>query len=333
MSENLEFQAKFVAQLKSVFPTNISIAEELSDLLEVSTDSIYRRLRCQSSFSFDEVALISQKFGVSVDGLLAQNSLQVSFNFSPMYQEPMNFENYFKFFAHYLNELASHKGTRIIYAGEDVPVFRHFKFPNISAFKSFYWSKAVLNDKNLIGKKFNPEFVSSEIIEMNKQTYNTYCRIDRTEIWSQETLTSTLIQIEFFWESGLFESREIALMVIDDIRKMMAELQDDCDYSGETKGERRGEFILYNSEVFIGNNCVLIESGESKMNDRIFLGYNTFSSISTYNAAFSKETKMWMENLMKKSLLLSGTGEKQRSKFFNKMEEYISTLEKKILSD
>lgn len=324
---------KFVEQLKTVFPTNLSLAEELSDLLNVSTDSIYRRLRCQSSFTFDEVALISKKFGVSVDGLLGQNSLQVSFNFNPMYQEPMNYKNYFKFFSHYLKELSGYKGTRIIYASEDVPVFRHFNFPNISAFKSFYWSKAVLNDKNLIGKKFHPEFVSAEIIDMNKHTYQTYCKIDRTEIWSQETLSSTLNQIEFFWESGLFENKDIALLVVDDIRKMMTELQNDCDNALDSSSEKRGEFILYNSEVFIGNNCVLIEPGESKMSERVFLGYNTFSSISTYNVAFSKETRMWMENLMKKSLLLSGTGEKQRSKFFNKMEEHISALEKKILSD
>lgn len=330
MNDNLEFQARFVAQLKSVFPPNISLAEELSDLLEVSTDSIYRRLRCQSTFTFDEIAVISQKFGVSLDGLLSQNSLQVSFTFNPMYSELMNFENYFRFFSHYLKELSTHKGVRILYAGEDVPVFRHFKFTNLSAFKYFYWNKAILNDKNLTGKKFNAGYVSPEIIEMNKQTYNTYRQIDRTEIWSQETLSSTLIQIEFFWESGLFETKEQALSVTGDIRMMMAELHADCDTDAPSSPGNMGDFVLYNSEIFIGNNCVLIEPGESKMNARVFLGYNTFSSISTYNAAFSSETRQWMDNLMKKSILLSGSAEKQRSKFFNRMGDQILALEKKI---
>ena len=38
MIDAYEFQAKFVAQLKSVLPQNISLAEELSDLLNISTD-------------------------------------------------------------------------------------------------------------------------------------------------------------------------------------------------------------------------------------------------------------------------------------------------------
>lgn len=102
MNDGFQFQEKFVAQLKSLIAPNISLADELADLLNVSTDSIYRRLRCQSGFSFDEVATISKKFGVSVDGLLAVDSLQVNFNFNPMFEEKSNFGKYLKWFSDYL---------------------------------------------------------------------------------------------------------------------------------------------------------------------------------------------------------------------------------------
>lgn len=101
MNDGFQFQEKFVAQLKSLIAPNISLADELADLLNVSTDSIYRRLRCQSGFSFDEVATISKKFGVSVDGLLAVDSLQVNFNFNPMFEEKSNFGKYLKWFSDY----------------------------------------------------------------------------------------------------------------------------------------------------------------------------------------------------------------------------------------
>lgn len=328
--ENYEFQEKFVAQLKSVIPNNISLAEELADLLNLSTDSVYRRLRCQSAFSFDEIACISKKFGVSVDGLLNMDSLQVTFNFNPMYEEKSNFGKYLKWFANYLTELANTPGTRIIYAAEDVPLFRHFNYSNLSAFKSFYWSKAVLNSEFFIGKKFNPEVVPEEIIEINKQTYSSYSKIDSIEIWTEETLTSTLKQVEFFWESDLFENRDQVLIVIDEIKQMMDELKADCENSHKNGPGKQGEFKLYNSEVMIGNNCVSIEPGESKLSERVFLGHNTFNSLSTYNAAFTKETRLWMENLTKKSLLLSGTAEKQRAKFFKKMHDHIMLLENSV---
>ncbi len=331
MNIEFQFQEKFVTQLKSIVPANMSLADELADLLKVSTDSIYRRLRCQSSFSFDEVAIISNKFRVSVDGLFNVDSLQVTFNFNPMYDATSNFGKYLEWFAKYLTELSKIKGTRIIYAAEDVPVFRHFKYKNLSAFKSFYWSKAVLNNEFFIGKKFNSNFVPQEIIDINKQAYDSYCQIDSIEIWTEETIMSTLKQVEFFWESDYFENRDQAMVVINEIRDMIDELKMECENNLKNSDTRRGQFVFYNSDLMIGNNTVLIEPGESNLLDRVFLGHNTFNSISTYNASFAKETRLWMENLTKKSMLLSGTAEKQRSKFFKTMEAHINVLEKLVM--
>ena len=167
------------------------------------------------------------------------------------------------------------------------------------------------------------------IIEMNKKTYSDYSKINYVEIWTDETLTSTLKQVEFFWESDLFETQQQALQVVDEIRQMMDELKSLCETEQQASGQ--GSFMLYNSEVMIGNNCVLIEPGDSKSGERVFLGHNTFNAISTYNAAFSKETKLWMDNLIKKSILLSGSAEKQRARFFKRMEDKINALEKNVM--
>ncbi len=331
MSDGFQFQEKFVAQLKTIVPPNLSLADELADLLQVSTDSIYRRLRCQSAFSFDEVALISKKFGLSVDALLSLDSLQVSFTFNPMFEENANFGNYFKWFSEYLAGLVDIPNTNIIYTAEDVPIFRHFNYFNLSAFKSFYWSKAVLNTEFFVGKKFNTSIVPKEIIETNKRAYNCYSQLNSIEIWTEETLTSTLKQVEFFWESDLFENKEQVILVINDIRQMISELKTDCENSFKNHPSRRGEFKLYNSEVMIGGNCAMIEPGSSKFSTRVYLGHNTFNSLSTYNAAFNRETRLWMDNLIKKSLFLSGSAEKQRARFFKKMDDQINLLEKGIL--
>lgn len=332
-STGFEFQEKFVAQLKSVIAPNISLADELADLLKVSTDSVYRRLRCQSSFSFDEVAIISKKFGVSVDGLLNVDSLQVTFNFNPLFEAPDNFLKYLKWLAQYLSELANLPKAKIIYAAEDIPVFRHFNYSNLSAFKSFYWSKAVMNYEIYSNKKFNPNLIPAEVIEINKKTFASYSQINSIEIWSDESLTSTLKQVEFFWESDLFENRHQVLLIISDIRQMMEDLKNECVNSCKKHPNQSGEFMLYNSDLMIGNNCVLIDPGDSRLDERVFLGHNTFNAISTYNAAFRKETRNWMDNLTKKSMLLSGSAEKQRAIFFRKMDEKINALEKTVMGN
>ncbi|MFI5171977.1 MAG: helix-turn-helix domain-containing protein [Chitinophagales bacterium] len=333
MSSGFEFQEKFVTQLKSIIASNIGLADELAMVLNLSTDSVYRRLRCQSAFSLDEVAIISKKFGVSVDGMLNLDELQVNFHFNPMFEEPTNFQKYLKWFADYLIELSQIQGLRVIYAAEDVPLFRHFNFPNLSAFKSYYWTKAVLHSDFFKAKKYTRDIVSDEILAINKQAYVAYSQINSVEIWTEETLTSSLKQVEFFWESDLFENKDQAILVINDIRYMLDELRTDCENSYKNHPSKRGQFTLFNSEVMIGNNCVLIEASDSNFKEQVFLGHNTFNNLSTHNAAFARETRLWMDNLSKKSLQLSGTAEKQRARFFKKMYEKVDALIKNIAGE
>lgn len=333
MKKEFEFQKKFVEQIKSVFPAHISMAEELSELLNISQDSIYRRLRCQSFFTFDEVALISKKYGISLDGLLSHDSLQVSFNFNPMYDDKSNFEKYMIWFSEYLTFLSQKVGTTITYVSEDVPLFRHFKYDTLSSFKSFYWNKAVLNNPNLIGKKFHQDIISEKIREFKRKTIESYYKINSIEIWTDETLKSTLKQVEFFWETDQFESAEHAILVINDIRQMMTDLKTECENGFKDIVNQKGKFNFFVSEVMIGNNCVLIDFDDMKTPGRVFLSHNTFNSISTYNSAFANETRQWIENIKGKSILISGSAEKQRAIFFKKNNDLINALEKMILGN
>ena len=195
MSDPLHFQEKLVAMLKQSIADNVSLAAELSDLLNISMDSVYRRLRCQSTFSIDEVGLIAERFGISLDGLFRKEDNQVNFNFNPMYGLPFNFSKYLEWYASYLTELAKIPGTKVIYAAEDIPVIRHFKYPHLSAFKAYYWSKAVLNVEVFKSKVFDFSEISQSLIDNNKKTADAYAKLNVTEIWSEETITSTLGQV------------------------------------------------------------------------------------------------------------------------------------------
>ena len=330
MSEKIHFQEKFLSLLKTMVASNINLADELADMLNISTDSVYRRLRGQSAFSIDEVGVIAEKFDIPMESIFSTSKQQASFNFNRLYNNANNFIVYLGWYADYLSSLTAVPGTRIIYAADDVPVLRHFNFHYLAAFKAFYWSKAVLNIDYLPNQKFNLEAIPKDLVELNKKTAEVYSKLDCTEIWTNETITSTLKQVQYYWECDFFESNADALLVLADIRQMLNQMNKECEQNDQEGRERIGHFMLYNSDVMIGNNCVLIEPGNSQLPKRVFLGYNTFNTLSTKDDAFIDETSLWMNNLIKKSILLTGSGEKQRSIFFRKMEEKLSALEKSI---
>ncbi|MCB9252939.1 MAG: hypothetical protein H6605_10760 [Flavobacteriales bacterium] len=330
MGSEMHYQEKFVELLKKTLPSNINPAEELADILSVSTDSIYRRLRCQSSFTFDEAVRISKAFGISLDSMIHDQNQKVTFSYTPMYEDSLNFKSYFEGFQDFLKKASLSERSRIVYAAEDIPVFRHFNHPFLSSFKSFYWKKSVLNSPDIQGAKYDPNIVSEELRILNQNTFKIYEQLNRVEIWTNETIDSTLNQVDFFWESGFFEKKDDALQVMDEIQDLINLLSAECESTGEAVLGKPHESLLYFCEVVIGNNSVLIESGKDDDSGTVYLGYNTFNSIATDNPAFIKETRSWIENLIKKSILLTNSGEKQRLKFFRKMAAKIDALKAKI---
>lgn len=330
MTEHLPFQEKLVASLKLSIADNVSLAAELSDLLNISMDSVYRRLRCQSAFSFDEVGLIAARFGITLDGLVKNEAHQVNFNFNPLFDLPFNFVKYLEWYATYLSEMALISGTRLVYAAEDIPVIRHFKYPHLSAFKAYYWSKAVLNLEVFRSKQFDFSEVSKTLIEYNQKTAEAYAKLDVVEIWSEETINSTLRQIRYYFDCGFFDQASTVLLLLTELRDMMEHMEKECQENDLPHRERKGDFKLYTSDLMIGNNCVWVEPGKQVSPERIFLGHNTFNTISTTDPKFVSETKMWVNNLIKKSVLLTGSAEKQRLIFFKKMYERIAVLENYI---
>lgn len=65
-------QGSFFQVIKDHLPGHISLVDELADTLEVSNDSAYRRIRGETSLTFDEIAILSIKYGVSIDNLTAR---------------------------------------------------------------------------------------------------------------------------------------------------------------------------------------------------------------------------------------------------------------------
>jgi hypothetical protein len=70
--------------------------------------------------------------------------------------------------------------------------------------------------------------------------------------------------------------------------------------------------------------------GDSKV---LYLTHNTLNKIVTVNREFCDATERWIQNLIKKSNLISGVSEKQRFQFFNRMKSQLGLLEKNIRED
>lgn len=327
---NFPFQARLVDILRKQVPQNISLPQELSEVLQISTDSAYRRLRGQSAFSLDETVLVCKHFDVPLEMLNELITNVVSFRYQPAGSSEAEFSGFLQHFLTQIKGISQFEHRRIFYAAEDIPLFHLYALPLLSAFKFFYWQKTILNVETLQNQRFSEGWNFAELTALASKASLAYAEVESTEIWTEATMASTLKQITFYWEAGLFENRPDALQVLEELRVLVQNLQRQCDLGLKIRpggAVSQTPFHCYMSDLMIGNNCVLVETNDRKTS---FLGYNTFNFMSTGNRTFNEQNELWMNNLISKSTLISRTAEKIRNQFFKQLYGQIDALKRFI---
>lgn len=319
-------QEHFIAKLKEVLPQGIGMAEEIADVLDVSIDSAYRRIRSETELTIDEVFKLSKKHGISVDQVFSNQSGTVTFAYTKLTDSVNNFEEYLLRILNNLKAISKFETRRIYYVAEEIPMFYSFYSKNLTEFKLFYWQRSVLNVAEYQQRKFEYGLIPQKLIDVAHESFNEYINIPSTEIWTIETVLTNLRQIKFYFDSGLITQQQ-ALELLSDYRNMIDFVRENAESGRKNISDKNETYRLYNSEVVLGTNCIYVLMGDARYS---YISFNTMNSLTTNNPQFCEETEHWVRNLEKKSTLISGVAEKQRYQFFSSMYKSIDDCIEKV---
>lgn len=327
-------QVIFFNEIKSRLALHVSLAEEVAELLNISTDSAYRRIRAEKPISFEEIGILSKHFHVSVDRVLqTQSDTSILFD--------LKVHAGSDFFV-YLNELLNQTlqiekaGQKMIYFdAKDFAPFQHFQFPELLKFKYFFWMKTILSYPELSNQSYEDFALDSNYFEIGRNILEVYNRIPSTEIWSIETLNTTLNQLEYFRYSGVITKKESIENIAEQLRQLIHHLQLQAQYGekfllGKEPKGNPGNFILYFNETYLGNNTILIETNHG---NRVFINYAVLNYMITDDESFCRLTHQLLKNTIKKSSLISSVSEKERNRFFNALQNRLQTALNNLLKD
>lgn len=304
--------------IKEKLPVHVSFVHELGELLGISYDSAYRRIRGDKELSFEELRILSDNYKISLDTLFSINSQNILFNSMAIGEQGFSFDRWLQSILAELKEIHSCTQKEIIYSAKDIPIFHYFEFQDLFAFKSYFWHKVLFSAPGYEQKMF--QFgVGEETLSMAKIMLATYNRIPTIELWNEETFNSLLRQIEFCHACGYFQSTEDVLRILECVETMMAHLEKQAAAGfrfmyGESPEGIDGSYRLYYNEVLLGDNTIFI-SRESRK--KVFLTYNVINLLVTENLPFCLQVETSLRNLTKRSTLISSTSEKERQRFFH----------------
>lgn len=324
-----EIQGHFINRFKQVLPPGMGLAEEMADILEVSIDSAYRRIRGETELTIEEIYKITKKYAISMDEVFSNRGDTVTFAYTKLTDSVINFEAYLTRLYNHLKTINKFENKKIYYVAEEIPMFYSFFSKKLTDFKLFYWQRSVLNIPDYQQAKFAYGIVPDSLVNIAHSSYQEYLTIPSIEVWTDETVFTGLKQIRFYLESGIL-TKEIAFELFAEYRLMIEMVQKNAESGRKNISDKTETYTLYNSDVVLGTNCIYAIMGEARYS---YISFNSINSLTTSNPEFCDETEHWMRNLEKKSTLISGIGEKQRYQFFSQMYKNIDAFIEKVRND
>ena len=322
---SLEIQQQLFQLIKTKLPAETSVADEVAKLLDISSDSAYRRMRGEKAITFDELYTLTTNFKISLDQMMNIETGSFMFQGNLLDSKTFRYDAYLTGLMHTLAYFNSYKKKEICYLCKETPVFHYFHVRELAAFKYFFWMGTLIFFPEFKNKKINLDEYPDELFETGQKIIGLYNQIDCSEVWNIESWNSTMHQIEYYIDNQMFHSDTDALKVYEAVEKLLNHLEEQAKrgykFSIDDPGKNPlGKYHMYFNEIVLLDNSTLILLDNTKMASVSHTGFNFMV---TRDINYCEHYNFYVQNLLKRSTLISEVSEKERARYFHRMHERI----------
>jgi len=330
--EATQLQINFFKHLKGKLPQHLSLVDEVAEMLNISIDSAYRRIRGENTLRFDEIQLLANHYAVSLDQFLRLQSKAITFLGNFINRENFDFENYLKGIVAQLEQINNGGQKEIFYFNKDIPIFHHFMFPELAAFKCYFWCRYNLNHTLYNNGQFSIDDFIDIFNKTGKKISELYLQIPSTEIWNLDCINTTIMQIDYYRDCKIFKSADDIITVYNCLEKLVdhIEQQVEVGYKFPFKQPNKKDDVKYRffiNEFVLGDNTVIINVDGQKI---AVITHSVLNYIETTDPKFVEYISETFQIILKKSTLISEIGERERQLFFDTMRQRIYDKKKLV---
>jgi hypothetical protein len=282
--------------------------------------------------TIDELYSLCTHYHISLDQLMNIQTGAILFQGQYVDKKTFRFENYMSSLMNVMVYMNSFKEKEFYYSCKDLPIFHHFVFREIAAFKWFFWLKTYFQFPEFANKKFRFKDYPDELFSTDQKVLQLYNQLPSVEIWNIESMNIIFRQIEFYRDSQVFESDKDAYLLYETVEKLWDHLEKQAALGykfayGDPEQKPMGEFKMYFNEVLLGDNHQLAVLDGVKMT---YVTHTTINFMMTRDVAFNENMYNHIQNQMKRSTLISSVSEKERARFFRIIRERIANRKQSL---
>ena len=308
-------------QLRNRIFQHSKLVTLLVEILSLNREAIYRRLRQEVPFTFEEVVIIAKEFNISVDSLLRADvgipfHLESNKGEAPEENDYLIFEKYLQI----VKEVAADSKGEISFVTNLLPMALYNTVNFIYRFYYFKWQYYSIPDNQT--KLYHETLLPDRLVQITENIF----------MHSKNVRTSNYIlgaQIFQNFVNDVIYFNNIRLIRDEDILCIKDELLHFINYLEvvATKGfadNPSNRVYMYISETGIGTSFSYADT-KSSLRFALLCPFN-FNNILTFDEKILDIIGYHIRSRIRTSSLLSVTGEKLRTEYFESQRKVVEQL-------
>lgn len=312
---------ELIAAMKERIPRGINLANYLTDALCMGKEAVYRRLRGEVAFTFDEIAMISCKLGISIDQIIGNHqSNRVTFDLNLLHS-PDPLESYYEIIERYLrifNYVKDDISTKIYTASNVIPFTLYSSYEYLSKFRLCRWiyqngkirTPNSLSGMHIPDKAVHAHKLLSEAVKACRKT---------CFIWDSNVFYSFVKEMKYFAGLNLISETDL-IHLKNELELLLHELE---QISAKGEFSNGNKVAIYLSNIDFEATYSYIEKKDLQISLLRVYSINSMDSQSPRICGIQKD---WIQSLKRHSTLISESGESQRITFLEQQKSFIDTL-------
>jgi hypothetical protein len=312
---------ELISTMREITPKEGNLANILMEVLCMSKEAIYRRLRGEVAFTFSEVAIIASQMGISLDKIVGNSmSSGAMFDLNVLHSlEPM--DNYYEILVRYhklFRYVKTDPTTEVITSSNTIPYTFYAPYENLSKFRISRW--LYQNEKLRTPTSLANIVIPEKLAKVQKELLEDLRLVHKTcFILDQGVFASFVREIKYFAELGLVTAADVANM-----KKELHQLLRELELVSEKGAFHNGNLLsVYLSNVDFEATYSYVEKNGFQI---CFLRVYSINSMDSRDGKVCNYQKKWIHSLKRHSTLISQSGEIQRMNFFNEQKKIVDTL-------
>lgn len=321
--------ARYVVDaLRQKLPHN-DLAKVVQEALGITISAAYKRLRGQTAFSADELAVLAGLYGVSLDAITHQGKGMAPMSFPAAVQPLASPVDFLQRVETSLKAALKLPKVRLCYASTEIPFFQYMRYPELCAFKLYMWNKTTWELPAFSQPTFSPKlFLQDPAMEpCRRSILQLYAQLPSQEFWPVHILDNTLNQLRYAIYEGNLPDKDMAQLLRGQIADMVDELERMAQLGyKDIPGCRNispASFELYENEIMHTSNIFFVLSPVAK---QVFYTYDNPNFLTTNHPDFCDYTERWFEKIRRRSQRMSVDGGKHRKVFFEELRRRVGKI-------